>query len=140
MEQNQSVLGVRIFAVILLALALYLMWVPSLSSLQKAEGTVSSVTVSLKKANADFTLASGEVLHCAGRGYQMCPADKLSALSSTKETVTIWHKDGKVWQVETAGKQKTVDHATIRLTRFLIMGLVLAVFGGIAVFAPRLVK
>ncbi len=140
---DHSILYVRIFSVFLLAVSTYFVWVPAFSSLYKDSGQVVSVVQSPNgRVSADFQLNSGEMVRCQGKSTisPQCRADRLRELAATHETVAVWHKNGKPWQVQTISGEKVIDYQLSNQSANLILGVFWFVFGGMALFAPILIK
>jgi len=131
---------IRLFAVFFLALCTYVIWVPFESSLVKTTAVVASAEKRGVWGKVYFTLSDGQVAKCEGKTWRKgCPYDELSRLKGNG-TLVVWHKDGKIWQIETAEGRKMVDLSTTRFNNMLILAFIYFIFGGMAIFAPSLIK
>ena len=76
---------------------------PTQNSLEKSLATVLVARLQIKTFHVEYDLGNGQTLAettKTGLLSHTAKTDELIRLQGTQEKITIWHKKGRVWQIQ----------------------------------------
>lgn len=125
-------------------LAIFVLNPPLKNSLEKSEATVLSARQLLTRFDVEYSLANGQVIKETFKSSQIVPGDinkaGLLQLQGTNEKLTVWHKNGKVWQIQKQNGEFLLRFEEIQKRRYIFLFALIGalVFG--TIFLPKLIK
>jgi hypothetical protein len=141
---NEKIRNIRFFFLGFSLLAIFVLAPPMKDSLEKSEATVSSARQLLTRFDVEYALANGQVIKETIKSSQIVPGDinkaGLLQIQGTNEKLNVWHKNGKVWQIQKQNGEFLLKFEDIQKRRYIFLFALIGalVFG--AVFLPKLVK
>ena len=103
MLDHHKILKIRIFLFGLAVLMAAVLIPPTQNSLEKSLATVLVARLQIKTFHVEYDLGNGQTLAettKTGLLSHTAKTDELIRLQGTQEKITIWHKKGRVWQIQ----------------------------------------
>jgi len=140
----QKFRNIRIGMFCFLLLAVFVLKPPSKDSLEESSATVLSARQLLTRFDVEYSLANGTVLKENFKSSQIIQGDTsrpaLLQLQGTNEKITVWHKNGKVWQIQKPSGEFILKFEDIQKRRFVCLSILAAGLLLVGIFLPSLIK
>ncbi len=110
----------------LAAFCLWVTWVPPRDSLIRETGHVTLVHPHRVWVDVEITTETGAVLQCSGKSWnKRCPEEAFLRIQQSGQPVTVWHANGKPYEVSARGETIVAyeDHRKAQRIMYLIVPL-----------------
>lgn len=141
---ESKIKNIRFFFLGFALLSIFVLNPPRKDSLEISEATVLSAREILTRFDVEYSLSNGQVIKETFKSSQIVPTDidksSLLQLQGTNEKLMVWHKNGKVWQIQRKNGEFLLRFEEIQKRRYIFLFALIGalVFG--TVFLPRLIK
>jgi len=140
---NDKVIQLRLLVLGFAVLTAIVLMPPLQSSLEKSTAIVLVARQQLRTFYVEYDLGQGHVITESIKNGLMgrnLKTDELVRMQGTLEKITIWHKKGKVWQIQKQNGQFILNYDQVLKKRLIVIVLIFGILLFVVYKYPHLLN